>query len=319
MEKIEKGYLYIAYGEAFTKEALMSIQSLRRFTKLPIALYTDQAIEKEYAENVGINLVGNIKANHLRAKVDYMDQSPFLKTVFMDSDTVVVRNCDDMFDLLDRFDVAIVNDYARKRKKYSDIVPEYGEIPYAFSEANSGVIAFNDSTRTQTFLKMWKEYFPNAKIYGLDIDPNCLKYEDERTKIFICDQNNEKDLKNVNEKLKNIDIILDDGSHKYEHMIKSFSFLFSCLKKDGFYVVEDIINNYKVLNFFTRYVYGINYFPTNTATVTEPGYDKINLKNAEDIKNTVAIHFYRHILFLQRGFNPEDNPYKNITEKQIIY
>jgi len=159
MEKIEKGYLYIAYGEAFTKEALMSIQSLRRFTKLPIALYTDQAIEKEYAENVGINLVGNIKANHLRAKVDYMDQSPFLKTVFMDSDTVVVRNCDDMFDLLDRFDVAIVNDYARKRKKYSDIVPEYGEIPYAFSEANSGVIAFNDSTRTQTFLKMWKEYF----------------------------------------------------------------------------------------------------------------------------------------------------------------
>jgi len=168
-------------------------------------------------------------------------------------------------------------------------------------------------------LKMWKEYFPNAKIYGLDIDPNCLKYEDERTKIFICDQNNEKDLKNVNEKLKNIDIILDDGSHKYEHMIKSFSFLFSCLKKDGFYVVEDIINNYKVLNFFTRYVYGINYFPTNTATVTEPGYDKINLKNAEDIKNTVAIHFYRHILFLQRGFNPEDNPYKNITEKQIIY
>lgn len=168
-------------------------------------------------------------------------------------------------------------------------------------------------------LEMWKEYFPNAKIYGLDIDPNCLKYEDERTKIFICDQNNEKDLKNVREKINNIDIILDDGSHKYEHMIKSFSFLFSCLKKDGFYVVEDIINNYKVLNFFTRYVYGINYFPTNTATVTEPGYGEFNLKNAEDIRNTVAIHFYRHILFLQKGFNPEDNPYKNITEKQIIY
>ena len=159
MEKIDKGYLYIAYGEAFTKEALMSIQSLRRYTQLPIALYTDQKIEMNNAESLGINLVGNIKANHLRAKVDYMDQSPFSKTVFMDSDTVVVRNCDDMFDLLDRFDVAIVNDYARKRLKYSKIVPEYGEIPYSFSEANSGVIAFNDSTRTQTFLKMWKEYF----------------------------------------------------------------------------------------------------------------------------------------------------------------
>lgn len=152
----DRGYLYIAYGESFTKEALLSIESLRRFTDLPIALFTDQPKEC-VTENISI--YAQIKVNHLRAKVDYMDMSPFEKTVFLDSDTVVVRNCDDMFDLLDRFDVAIVNDYARKRKKYSDIVPEYREIPYAFSEANSGVIAFNNSTRTQAFLKMWKEYF----------------------------------------------------------------------------------------------------------------------------------------------------------------
>lgn len=161
MNKIaERGYLYIAYGEAFTKEALFSIESLRKYTDLPIAVYTDRKdIVETKSEELKITLIGEIVANHLRAKVDYMDQSPFVETIFMDSDTVVVRNCDDMFDLLKRFDVAIVNDYARKRKKYSDIVPEYGEIPYAFSEANSGVVAFNSSTRTQTFLKMWKEYF----------------------------------------------------------------------------------------------------------------------------------------------------------------
>jgi len=161
MNKIaEKGYLYIAYGEAFTKEALMSIESLRRYTDLPIAIYTDQKdLAEEKKDKLKITLIGQIVAKHLRAKVDYMDQSPFINTVFMDSDTVVVRNCDDMFALLERFDVAIVNDYARKRLKYSKIVPEYGEIPYAFSEANSGVIAFNSSTRTDTFLKMWKEYF----------------------------------------------------------------------------------------------------------------------------------------------------------------
>jgi hypothetical protein len=161
MNKVaEKGYFYIAYGEAFTKEALLSIESLRRFTDLPIAVYTDQKkIVEGKAEALNINLVGEIVANHLRAKVDYMDRSPFVKTVFLDTDTVIVRNCDDMFDLLDRFDIAIVNDYARKREKYSKIVPEYSEIPYAFSEANSGVIAFNSSTRSDTFFKMWKEYF----------------------------------------------------------------------------------------------------------------------------------------------------------------
>tara|TARA_R110000796_G_scaffold221798_3_gene337983 strand:+ start:179 stop:943 length:765 start_codon:yes stop_codon:yes gene_type:complete len=161
MNKIaEKGFLYIAYGEAFTKEALMSIESLRRFTSLPIAVFTDQKdIVAARQEQLKIELIGEIKANHLRAKVDYMDQSPFQKTVFLDSDTVIVRNCDDMFELLERFDIGVVDDYARKRENYSKQVPEYNDIPYAFSEGNSGVIAFNDSFRTQTFLKMWKEYF----------------------------------------------------------------------------------------------------------------------------------------------------------------
>lgn len=168
-------------------------------------------------------------------------------------------------------------------------------------------------------LKVWQDYFPNAEIYGIDIDPNCKKFENKRTKIIICDQNDDNQLKKVSDDLKDFDIILDDGSHKYEHIIKSFSYLYSCLKHDGFYVIEDIINNYKCLNFFLRYAYGINYFPTDTATVTEPGYSSINIKNLDDIKNTVGISIYRHIIFLKRGFNPEENPYKNITEKQLIY
>ena len=167
MNKIaERGYLYIAYGEAFTKEALFSIESLRKYTDLPIAIYTDRKdIVETKSEELKIALIGEIVANHLRAKVDYMDQSPFVETIFMDSDTGHDDNPTNItneqilakqIELITEYDA---QDYARKRKKYSDIVPEYGEIPYAFSEANSGVIAFNNSTRTQTFLKMWKEYF----------------------------------------------------------------------------------------------------------------------------------------------------------------
>lgn len=168
-------------------------------------------------------------------------------------------------------------------------------------------------------LKIWKDYFPNAEIYGIDIDPNCKKFEDERTKIIICDQNDDAQLKKVSCDLKDFDIIIDDGSHKYQHIIKSFTYLYSCLKHDGIYVIEDVINNYKCLNFFLRYVYGINYFPTDTATVTEPGYSNIDIKKLDDIKNTVGVSIYRHIIFLKRGFNPEENPFKNITEKQLIY
>ena len=35
-------------------------------------------------------------------------------------------------------------------------------------------------------LDMWKAYFgPRCHVYGVDIEPACKTYEDERTKIFI--------------------------------------------------------------------------------------------------------------------------------------
>lgn len=34
-------------------------------------------------------------------------------------------------------------------------------------------------------LRLWKAYFPKAKIYGLDIDPACKQYEEDRISIEI--------------------------------------------------------------------------------------------------------------------------------------
>jgi hypothetical protein len=40
-------------------------------------------------------------------------------------------------------------------------------------------------------LLMWREYFPNATIVGIDINPECKSYESERIKIYIGDQNDD--------------------------------------------------------------------------------------------------------------------------------
>src|SRR5947209_475468 len=37
-------------------------------------------------------------------------------------------------------------------------------------------------------LATWKEYFPHAQIYGLDIDPSCRKFEQGSVKIIIGSQ-----------------------------------------------------------------------------------------------------------------------------------
>src|SRR3989344_4764947 len=48
-------------------------------------------------------------------------------------------------------------------------------------------------------LKMWRDFFPNAQIYGADIRPETI-FEDERIKTYLCDERKEKDLIRLIEK-----------------------------------------------------------------------------------------------------------------------
>ena len=86
--------------------------------------------------------------------------------------------------------------------------------------------------------RMWKEYFPYAEIYGVDINPSCKDYEEERIKIITMDLS---DVENL-EKLKEISprVIIDDASHIWSHQIKALFTLFSALPSGGIYILEDM-------------------------------------------------------------------------------
>ena len=82
-----------------------------------------------------------------------MDQSPYDLTIFLDTDTVINHDITDMFDILETFDLVAAHDLARKRKKYSEAIPEYGRIPYSFSEVNTGVLAYRKSEHTKRLFR----------------------------------------------------------------------------------------------------------------------------------------------------------------------
>jgi hypothetical protein len=93
---------------------------------------------------------------------------------------------------------------------------------------------------------MWKDFFPNAMIYGIEnfSDPACVNIKKEdiecnRIKIIIGDQSDEN---LINENFKNIifDMIVDDGSHRSWHQQKSFKYLWPKLKSGGIYIIEDL-------------------------------------------------------------------------------
>jgi hypothetical protein len=87
-------------------------------------------------------------------------------------------------------------------------------------------------------LKMWKEYFQNSTIYGLDI--NNLKHLEE-DRIFI-EQADQTDINRMNTVFPSVkfDIIIDDGGHSmYQQQLTLIAMLHR-LKRGGYFIVEDL-------------------------------------------------------------------------------
>ena len=91
-------------------------------------------------------------------------------------------------------------------------------------------------------LRMFSNYFNNAKIIGLDIIEK--KYNIKDTEIFCGNQTDKKILFEIIRKYKSLDIIIDDGSHQNSDIKKSFSYLFPKLKLGGLYIIEDLQTSY---------------------------------------------------------------------------
>lgn len=94
-------------------------------------------------------------------------------------------------------------------------------------------------------LQMWRKYFgPKAKIYAIDINPECKKLEEEGIEIFIGSQEDPVFLEKVIKTIPTPDIIIDDGGHTMKQQIVSFEVLYRYVKENGIYLCEDTCTSY---------------------------------------------------------------------------
>lgn len=92
-------------------------------------------------------------------------------------------------------------------------------------------------------LFMLRDFFPNAMIYGAEIDQERVdKLQGlDRIKVFKCDQSKMSDLKNFIDFDKDyIDIVIDDGSHKTSDQFFSACYLLNSGLGLGTYIIEDV-------------------------------------------------------------------------------
>lgn len=106
-------------------------------------------------------------------------------------------------------------------------------------------------------LRVWRDFFPVAEIYGMDIDPKSL-FQESRIKTFEVDQTSASSIREFKAKNPSLefDIIIDDGLHEFFAGINLFTNIFSSLRNGGFYVIEDIIPT--DLEKYKRYFFQIN-------------------------------------------------------------
>lgn len=156
----------------------------------------------------------------------------------------------------------------------------------------------------------WEDYFPNGDIYGIDVDPNCKKYEGDRVKIFIGSQNDEMFLQTISAKIGNFDIVIDDGGHTMHQQLVSFKTLFPLMNDGGIYVIEDLHTSYwpqfggkfksenTCIEFLKSLVVKLNWWAIHSPRA-EPFKSNDDLDLFE--KSIKSLHFYDSLCFIYKN------------------
>lgn len=144
------GTVYIASGKKYIEEARQSAATLKK--KMPdmkITLISSEHIIDPNFEQV---IVMNNPQYSLLDKVNYITNTPYDYTLFLDTDTFISEAFDELFVLLEKFDIAVAHEQTRIS------YPVTG-LPDSFPEMNTGVILFKKSPQIKQLFQDWINFY----------------------------------------------------------------------------------------------------------------------------------------------------------------
>jgi hypothetical protein len=92
-------------------------------------------------------------------------------------------------------------------------------------------------------LRMWRDYFPQATVYGLDVE-DCRRLEACGIRTFQGSQSDEDVLERLLHRTGPLDVVIDDGSHRWADQVAAFKKLYPHVKPGGLYAIEDLHTSY---------------------------------------------------------------------------
>lgn len=150
---------------------------------------------------------------------------------------------------------------------YDRILAEYQELPVQLLEIG---------VQNGGSLEIWGKYFRRAKvIVGCDINPDCAKlaYDDPRIRLVIGDANQGDVQAKIFENSQNFDVVIDDGSHTSEDIVRAFCCYLHSIKDGGVFIAEDLHCSY-----WMEYGGGL-YYPFSAMAFFKRLADVINIEH----------------------------------------
>ena len=182
-----------------------------------------------------------------------------------------------------------------------------------------GIGGYEDPQAGGSSLRMWRDYFPNATICGLDYYDKSAHAE-ERIRIYQGSQVDPVTIAQIiTDCAEGFDVIIDDGSHRSEHITTTLNMLWPSVKMGGWYIIEDLQTTYwpsygrapcnyaqqSSLEFLKSLVDCLNW-----QEIPQPGYAPTLFD-----RTIVGIHFYHNMVFLRKGDNNEGS---NVLRNNIL-
>ncbi len=152
-------------------------------------------------------------------------------------------------------------------------------------------------------LAMWQRFFgPLSRIIGIDVNPQCKSHESPGVFVRIGDQSDAQFLEALIDEFGVPDVVLDDGSHRMEHIAKSFYFLYPRMPKNGVYMVEDLHTAY-----WEEFGGGASN-PDSFVNLAKSFVDRLNADHSRGAiapdfitRQTFGISFYDSVVAFEKG------------------
>jgi hypothetical protein len=133
----------------------------------------------------------------------------------------------------------------------------------------------------------WREYFPNAELYGFDFNQDFLSQGKslniKNTTYNFINVKDEISIKENLEKYSKYDIIIEDSTHQIDDQIRVCKFAHNFLVSGGILIVEDIFRNVsesiysELLSTFSDYYSSATFVITEHELKYSPGWDNDKL------------------------------------------